>query len=707
MRVSLNWINELVNIRNINLEILIEKLTLGGFEVEDIFQIIVDEKKDIILEISATANRTDSISINGISKEIAALTDQSIQKNSLSVDHFTSEQILQTLFAESKPLNIKGCSDFIVIRAENIENLESPKWLKQKLLSSGIQPTNSLSDFQNYLLLETGYPFEFYDFNKIKKDIANDDITYKLTTNNKNSSFIGVNDVKYELTESILTVNANDLILSVGGIIQNKNYSCDEKTSSFLIEATIFDSKTIRQTSRNLGIRTERSARYEKELNNSCFIQAICRLLNLLKINNPKINYKIENIAQITPKQIKPITLTYKNVIEILGPVINNTTKRTNNLSITQISNYLKQLEFDNEFEDSTSSWSIKVPAVRSNDVTREIDIIEEIGRLHGFNNFVTELPNMTNVGKEDISYQARKKLITCFLSEGLTELVQYSLVENQTSQQLISLINPLTKDVSQLRTTLLIGLLQSIESNLKQGNRSVEGFEFGHIFSGDIEGDYSEKECISGVLGGFTSKSTWSNESFDLSWFEAKGKINDIFSKLQISIFEKQISGNQYETILHPHKTITFYSTENEYIGIFGQVHPNLINELDIPLNTYLFELDFEFLKNKLNTNQLTLYKPYSSYPKIVKDLSIVLNQTIPFSEIRTFISEIGTDLLTEINLLDEYKGDSIPLDKTSLCIQLVFQSSQKTLRTEEVEKIVNLIVLKLTEKYQIMQRI
>ena len=701
MLISLKWINELINVENTNLDELIEKLTLGGFEVEDTFEIEVGKTTETVLEISATANRADSIFAEGIAKEIGALLNKAPFLNPYKVDPFQPEAVLTDSFFKNQMDN-DSCSTFLTIIVENIQNTSSPKWLKQKLISSEVEPTNDLSDFQNYILLETGYPFEFYNFDKIQEKTNTKNFELTLTTANKLNS----KDQYSELQTDTLILKQNDLSLGIAGICSNEQLQVNNSSNltSIVIEGSIFGSKIIRQTSRKLGVRTDRSARYEKGLNNHNFNKTVCRLLNLLRINNPNITYKIHTVAQVTEKPLRSICLNYKNIIEILGPTQINKNSKSMDISIQQITSYLQRLDFKFEVNSKTNSWDVLIPKSRMDDITREIDLIEEIGRLHGFNNFISYLPSVKTIGLEDFSYQTRKKLTACFLSEGLSELIQYSLVKEEPFlQNSVKLVNPLISDCSILRTSLLPSILTTLTENIKQGNRNIEGFEFGHIFSTKN----SEKEYVGGNFGGIETKRTWSESTEILSWFEAKGKLEDIFKKLNIRIIWRKTIPQTYQKILHPYRTAEFCLLDGTFLGIFGQVNPIMAKQMNINSDIYLFEFDFTVLKNELKNNLLPLYEVYSSYPKIIKDLSFIVNQAVSFVDIQKSILETGTDVLIQLELLDEYKSESIPSDCISLCIQLTFQSTEKTLRTQEVETILNSIQTMLLEKYNIIQRV
>ena len=704
MYTSLDWINELVSLETVQLNDLIDKLTLGGFEVEETLEIEVNKQKKTILDISATANRADSLSIKGIAKEVTALLNtQSLESLYTQQALKYQEQLEDVLISSKSSINY---STFIAVTIENLTNFTIPKWLTEKLLCSEIEPSNNLLDFQTYILLETGYPFEFYDLEKLKQNIKTEEFELTLKPAKKNTVFIANNNLEYNLDSNILVMEANDYPLSIAGIIPNKDVSYTPETKSLLIEGSIFNSKKIRQQSRILGLRTDRSARYEKGLNNSSFIQALIRLISLLKILNPELICKIHTTSQVLQPKLSKIVLNYETIIEILGPIHNELKTESTQLQPIQITNYLNRLNFIFSFNEKTLTWLVEVPISRVDDIEREIDLIEEIGRLHGFNNFITDLPNIYNIGKEDFSYQVRKKLTNCFLNEGFNELMQYSLVNEKTSKN-IQLINPLITDYSTLRTSLLPKLIQIVGENLKQSNSILEGFEYGHVFSGDINSNYIEKEVVSGIFGGVKSKRQWNETSTTLSWFEGKGKIEDLFRKLNIPVYWKNSTVVKYKNILHPYRAAELYLFNECSLGVFGQIDPIAAKNNNISTGLFLFEFNFETLKNEFKQKKLALYQPYSLYPKITKDLSFIVDKKISFKEIQTTILNYGTKYLKHIELLDEYQGFSIPKHQTSLCIQLTFQSDEKTLVTKEIDEILNNLYTVLETQYNITIRI
>ena len=704
MYTSLDWINELVSLETIKLNDLIDKLTLGGFEVEETLEIEINKQKKTTLDISATANRADSLSIKGIAKEITALLNTTSLESLYTQPAVNFQDQIEKILISAE--SSENYSTFIALSIENLTDFTIPKWLTEKLLCSEIEPLNNLLDFQTYVLLETGYPFEFYDLEKVKQHTKTDVLKLSLKSAPQNTKFTANNNLSYNLDSNILVVEANNYPLSIAGIIPNNTVSYTSETKSLLIEGSIFNSKKIRQQSRILGLRTDRSARYEKGLNNSSFIQALIRLISLLRISNPELICKIHTTAQVDQPTLSKIILKYENIIEILGPIRDELNQEPAQLVPTQITKYLDRLNFIFSFDEKNLTWLVEIPISRIDDIEREIDLIEEIGRLHGFNNFITDLPNIYNIGKEDFSYQVRKKLTNCFINEGFNELVQYSLVNEQLSNN-ISIINPLIVDYSTLRTSLLPRLVYVVGENLKQSNYILEGFEYGHVFSGDINSNYIEKEVVSGIFGGVKSKRQWNEISMPLTWFEAKGKIEELFKKLNIQVYWKNSELSQYKNILHPYRTAELFLSDQISLGVFGQIHPIAAKNNNISTGLFLFEFNFEVLKNTFKQKKLALYQEYSLYPKITKDLSFIVNREINFTAIKTTILEYGTEYLKSVKLLDEYQGTSIPKHQTSLCVQLTFQSTKKTLITKEIDEILTNLFKILETKYRITVRI
>lgn len=706
MQISLTWVNELVDLENVNLNDLINKLTLGGFEVEDVLEININHKKTVALDISATANRSDSLSVQGLSLEIAALLN--ITPKISNYRNTTYSWLKQIEKLEPVNLTRKSCSGFITLTIENLINLTSPKWLQQKLIAAGITPENNLSDFQNYITLETGYPIEIYDLEKIYSKLAKSTFQLSLVSGNNSENFLANNSINYKVDNSILILKANDLPISIAGIISSEDSHYSNDTKSLLVEGSIFNATTIRQESRMLGLRTNRSSRYEKSLKNISLLNSLYRFTSLLRIANPNLICKLHTLSQPPIEPIKIIKLEYQKIKQVLGPVKRTIQDHYEYISPQIVTQLLEQLQFSTDYNEINSSWTVIIPPLRSDDILQEIDLIEEIGRIYGFNNFLTRLPKIKTIGSEDFDYQVRKKLTSCLINLGLNELIQYSLVNEQTFlQNEIELINPLVKDYSNLRISLLPNLIRAVEENFKKSNVILEGFEYGHVFSTSLESIVHETEYVAGIFGGNKIKTNWSDSAKLLNWFEAKGRIDQLFQRLNINTYWKSYQPVKERNLFHYYSTAEIFLNDGTKVGIFGRISPILAKKLNIDSQIFLFEFNFEVIKNKIQQNKLAVYQEYSLYPKIIKDLSFIIDKTVSFKRIQELLYLNGSQFLKEINLLDEYRGDSIPHHQTSLCLQLVFQSEFGTLETTVVEQIINKLINVLIKYFNATIRI
>lgn len=689
MQVSLKWVNEIIDIKAVKLNELIEKLTFAGFEVEEVIETEIDKVSNITLDISSTANRSDSLSIQGISSEIRAL----LSKPTNSLKYLVkSTKLKQTILNHasilSEDLDYNLFSSVVI---ENLTDLTVPQWIKKKLTCSGVTLSNSLADFQSYILLETGYPFAIYDFDKISARLNTKIFNLSISNAKNNQQLVASNNEKYTLEPSILLIKASEVPIGIAGIIESQEFTCSENTTSIIIEGSVFNAAKIRQQSRNLGIRTDRSIRYEKSLKNTYIIESLYRLISLLRISNPNISIKFQTLNRTIEQSPKAVKLSYRTTQEILGPINQLNDTNFEYISVSMIEDYLTRLDFAFAYDKNEQIWEVSIPHIRSEDITREVDLIEEIGRLHGFNNFLITLPKLKKIGIEDISYRTRKKITSCLLNLGFNELIHYSLVNEKTFiTNNIQLINPLIFEYSSLRSALLPNLIKTVQENLKQSNPIVNGFEYGHIFVKDKEDQFIEEDHVAGIFGGLKMKSTWSDSERELTWFEAKGRIEQLFNQLDLPIKWQKNSSDNFSQIVHNYRSaeILFYSGAK--VGIFGQINPILANSLNLFSDIYLFEFNIEIIQNAIQTKNLPIYQEYPLYPKIIKDISFIIEQNIQFIDLREIIYLNGTKYLSEVNLLDEYKGDLIPDKHTSLCLQLIFQSNEKTLQNKQIEEII-----------------
>jgi phenylalanyl-tRNA synthetase beta chain len=319
MQISLRWVNELVDLDSVNLDDLITRLTLGGFEVEESLEVKLPNTTTTALEISATANRSDSLSIQGLSIEIAALLNEIPKQLKYSTKIYPWSLVLES--SQSMPTTHPACSGFISLAIENVDDFNSPKWLQEKLLASGFSITHNLLDFQNYILVETGYPLEFYDLNQIFSEQDNSQIQFSLAPGTDYVDFLARNGTNYSINKSILLLQANNTPISIAGIMASQMSQSSSNTKKLFVEGSIFNAAHIRQESRRLGLRTDRSSRYEKSLKPTLLLEALYRFVSLLRIRNPNLVCKLHTLAKPVNELDKRIELNYTKVKQVLGPV--------------------------------------------------------------------------------------------------------------------------------------------------------------------------------------------------------------------------------------------------------------------------------------------------------------------------------------------------------------------------------------------------
>lgn len=390
MQISLRWLKELVNLETISVETLITKLTLGGFEVEEVLEVELGNETTLALDISSTANRSDSLSIQGLSLEIAALLNHNPIQLAYSTKTYPWFQEFESLNSND-PIQT-NCSGFISLIIENLSSFKSPKWLQQKLISSGFAVENNLTDFQNYILVETGYPLEFYDFDKITAKVPNSKFQLSFKGLEEPCQFVARNGNQYSLEESVLVVKADDLPISIAGIVSSNETTYSMETKTLLVEASIFNAAQIRQQSRILGLRTDRSARYEKSIKNTTLLEALYRFISLLRIENPNLICKLHTISKPITDPVKTIQLSYEKIKQVLGPIQRTKSIDDDYISPELITEALTRLQFQVTYDSLKGNWDITIPSFRNDDIVRDIDVVEEIGRLYGFNNFLTRL---------------------------------------------------------------------------------------------------------------------------------------------------------------------------------------------------------------------------------------------------------------------------------------------------------------------------
>ncbi|MEH2447472.1 MAG: phenylalanine--tRNA ligase subunit beta [Nostoc sp.] len=662
---------------------------------------------DVILDLTATANRADALSMVGVAREVAALTGGKLsipEPGEVSIPKNAGNLAL-------KIADTQACPAYIGTVIEQVKIAPSPEWLQQRLRAAGVRPISNVVDITNYVLLEWGQPLHAFDLSRLQS-VASSDLTIGVRFANNGESLKTLDGQTRTLASQNLLITANDKAVALAGVMGGEETEVHLGTQSLILEAALFDSVAIRRSSRSAGLRSEASGRYERGVNRAELEVANRRALSLISELASGILVQQE-IADTRPHPStwrRSIALRLDRVNQILGPI--ELGEDTGELQEQDVERILTALgcqltPSDNvPGEDTThqSRWSVSVPPYRYRDLEREIDLIEEIARLYGYNKFCDTLPEKAEAGYLPLDEELIRKLRAFFRAEGLTELIHYSLVKPGEDRQIV-LSNPLFVEYSALRNDLISGLIDAFQYNLEQGNGALNGFEIGQIFWREEDG-LQETEALAGIVGGDISLGKWSKSGREepITWFEAKGILESVFRQLGLQV---EFQPDRRDDRLHPGRTASLWIQGNS-LGIFGQLHPQLRREKGLPNSVYVFQLDLDVLLDSLGEDEILVptFQPYSTYPASDRDIAFFAPVKISVAEIQKVITKAGKDLLESVELFDEYRGENVPQGQRSLAFRLVYRASDRTLTEAEVEPVHNKVREALVEKFGVNLR-
>lgn len=651
---------------------------------------------DVILDVTATANRADALSMVGIAREVAALTGASLRLPAAAPIAIPSGGNLELKISQPQ-----ACPAYIGTVIEQITIGSSPDWLQRRLQAAGVRPINNVVDITNYILLEWGQPLHAFDRDRLLAS-ANSDITIGVRFAQAAESLKTLDGQIRTLSPQTLLITANDQPIALAGVMGGEETEVYDGTQSLVLEAALFDSVAIRRSARSLGLRTEASARYERGVNAAELEVACSRALALINqlAGGIATNQQIASTKSNSGVATRSIELRLDRVKEVLGPIDLGDT--TGELQAEDIQRILTALGCQVTPEQRV--WQVTVPTYRYRDLEREIDLIEEIARLYGYDNFCDTLPDKTEPGYLSIEQQLIRQLREAFRSAGLTELMHYSLVKPGEERQVV-LVNPLLAEYSALRTNLISGLIDAFQHNLEQGNGSLNGFEIGRVFWQEEEG-LTETDALAGILGGDPTQGKWTRggRNQPMTWFEAKGVLDSVFQRLGLTV---EYQPTRQDSQLHPGRTASLWLHGNR-LGTFGQLHPQLRQRLGLPDAVYVFQLDLDVLLDSLEQDEILVprFQPYSAYPVSPRDIAFFAAVEISVTEFEKAITLAAGELLESIELFDEYRGENVSVGQRSLAFRLVYRASNRTLTDQEIEPVHQKVREILVEKFNVNLR-
>jgi phenylalanyl-tRNA synthetase beta chain len=639
---------------------------------------------DVVLDLTTTANRADALSMVGVAREVAALTGASLRLPAAAQPEIPDHKT-------ELALNItedQACPAYIGTVIEKLTIAESPNWLKWRLQSAGVRPINNVVDITNYILLEWGQPLHAFDRERLRAVAGSDDLTIGVRFAKEGKTLKTLDGQERKLKAQNLLITANDKPIALGGVMGGEETEVHEGTQNIVLEAALFDPVAIRRSARSQSLRTEASARYERGVNQAELQQACNRAIALITelAGGQVLTQEVADTRPDPASWTRKIELRLSRVHEVLGQVKQGDS--TGNIPTEEVERILTILGCQLESTNTEKTvWTVTVPPYRYRDLEREIDLIEEVARLYGYDRFCDTLPKKTQPGVIPARLQARNQLRTALRGIGLTEVVHYSLVKPESAEIVIS--NPLFSEYSALRTDLLGGLIDAFAYNLSQGNGALNAYEIGRVFHKD--GDhYREQDWVAGILGGdYATTGTWtkSGQTQPLSWYEAKGLLDSVFSYFGLNVAYTPSTADER---LHPGRTAEL-TLNSKSLGQFGQLHPQFRQERDLPEAVYVFKLDLAVLLDALTQENLLTrrFEPFSSYPAVERDLAFFAPLSVTVAELEAAMRKAGGTLLDSVQVFDEYKGETVPAGERSLAFSLAYRSGEKTLKDTDVEPV------------------
>lgn len=656
-------------------------------------------EEDTVLEIGLTPNRGDCLSHFGVAREIATLLDHPLHTPLIDyVEEGEEITNVASVFIKDPDL----CDRYTASLITGVKIGPSPLWLRRRLESVGVRSINNVVDVTNYVMMELGQPLHAFDFDQL------DGRKIIVRRAHADEVFTTLDEVERPLDALVLMIADGERSVGIGGVMGGLNSEVSDATTNILLESAHFAPESIRSTSKKLGLTTEASYRFERNVDLLGVDIALRRATKLIaELGGGAV---ARGIIDVFPKPYAPLTISLRpqRVQKILGVEI----------SLENIQTILSQLGFQVTSQQDAADASqvllaVKVPSFRP-DVTREIDLIEEVGRIYGYENIPTTLPSgeippaIENPGREIVGI-----IRQLLLSHGMNEVVNYSFFDRKSLEALfiadtkpyadvVPLKNPLTVDQDILRTTLIPGLLGNVATNNNRAE-SLKIFEIGRVF---IRSDASqplpdEKVRVSGVFSGIRTSIGWAQKQEEIDFYDLKGILENVFNVLGI-VYEFR----PCDTIpfFHPGETAGIYAGE-QAIGMAGKLHPDVIENFHLDKDRiYIFEL---FLENLVEKNSLDrVYCSLPKFPAVHRDLAVVVPASIQASEVEAAILEAGKPLLTSIMLFDRYVGPQISAGAVGLTYSLTYRSLERTLTDDEVTSIHHRIIDHLHSRLGVVLR-
>jgi phenylalanyl-tRNA synthetase beta chain len=665
MKASYNWLKEFVEF-DLPYEELAHALTMSGFEVEAIEKY----EDDIIFDIGVTPNRPDCLSIRGIAREISAILDSPFKDISTEI----SGEKGKGPVVEIKDPNL--CCRYSSRIVNGVKPGPSPAWMVKRLESCGFRSTSNIVDITNYVMLEVGQPLHAFDLNKLDGEIIIVKPAGDVNT------FTALDGEERKLSEDMLLIWDSKGPVAIAGVMGGQSTEVSDSTVNILLESAYFLPSSVRRTSKSLNLSTESSYRFERGVDINAAPLALDRAARMI---TELAGGRITHITDEYPGKFKPrkIPVSFEKINSVIGVDIEK----------SFIEKTLGSLGFKTEME---GKGMVVTPPGFRNDAERDIDIIEEVARLYGYDKIPSTLPVMQmSAAPEHKTQQLIKNLKDSMVKSGFSEVINYSFLNPEVldklnldprdrRRNLIHIKNPLRKEESAMRTTLVPAILNNVNLNLNRGEKMLSMFEISRVFlpgSGKLPDEVVQ---LSAVYLKENTASLWHDKHDGL--YDLKGVLENIFSDLKIQNFSIKDSGIS-EPYLHPGKSGSIM-INGEKAGSVGILHPGVAEAFDIKGDIALAEIyDIDKILNAVSTK--TTFVSLPKFPYVERDVALIVSDAISVSAVRDEILDVESDIVESVSLFDVYKGKPIPPDKKSLAFSIRFRAADRTLTDNEVDKL------------------
>lgn len=643
---------------------------------------------DAILDVTSTANRADALSMVGIAREVAALLAKEVRLPLASKDFQPKTANWVTV---EDP---KSCPAYIGTLIKNVKVAPSPEWLKGRVEAAGMRSINNIVDITNYILLEWGQPLHAFDADTLEAGLK---IGVRFAKAGEKIKTLDAAD--RTLTTQNLLITSGDKPIAIAGVMGGAETEVSVKTTNIILEAALFTQVTTRRSARAQGLRTEASARYERGVNQAAIESATAKAIQMI-VELAGGEVVEQSIVDARSQEVRTIELRLTKVWQVLGEVDREDDDALALLSESEIEQTLKVLSFELEKqpieEGSYAIWKVTVPPYRYADIEREIDLVEEIARIYGYDKFVETLPARTEFGFLSADQEGGRMIRAAFRAVGLNEVMHMSLCSPTESDQ-VKINNPVAIEYGALRVDLLTNLIEACAFNINQGNGILNGFEIGRVFWLDEAGS-DETDRIAGIFGGDPTVGAWQHDSKPMNFYEAKGLLDSVFHNLCVTV---EYQPDQKDKRLHSGRTASLWIS-GERLGTFGQLHPQLRAEKELPDEIYAFELDFYTLLDAMMKKSIPTFQAFSTYPSSDRDIAFFAPLKFTVAEIQRSITHIGGELLDSVTLFDQYIGKGVPEGSRSLAFRLVYRACDRTLTDVDINPVHQKVRDLLEEKFQ-----